>query len=173
MRHLLALLLVLPIAAIASGCAVKRTLVISSNPPGAEIRLDDRKIGTTPASIPFDHYGIRRITLYKEGYCTHSVRVHLRPPWYSRFPLDLVSEVLLPFGWHDKRRYGVDLVPGMATAAGPTLESVLERAEILRNSGPGGPRDLPPPRTMVLPTETEEPVGQGAGQGDEDDGPGA
>ena len=75
----------LTLALVTSGCAPRRTFKIVSDPPGATIRLDDETIGVTPLELRFYHYGIRRVTLAKEGYRTHSEEVKLddEPSPYS------------------------------------------------------------------------------------------
>ena len=140
-------------------CAPRRTLTVRSEPGGALVRLDDQAIGPTTQRIPFYHYGVRRVTLYKDGYRTHSERIELKPAWYQRFPVDLVSEVLLPIGLRDRRELSVELQEGERVMALPTLQSVFERADILRRAGPEGPRDLPPPlvRELERLPQAEEP----------------
>ncbi len=152
MRFLAALLL----GTLTAGCAARRHLVIESDPPGAEIRLDDRRVGRTPQTVDFAHYGVRRVTLHLDGYRTYTERVALSAPWYARFPFDIVSEVLLPFGWRDRRELHVRLEPGEEVMSRPGLRSVLERADVLRRAGPFGPKDLPRPVVRVLP-EVEDP----------------
>ena len=137
-------------AVLLGSCAPRRILVVDSEPRGALVRLDDRTIGETRVEHPFYHYGIRQVTLYEAGCQTHSERIELETPWYSRFPLDFVSEVLLPFGWKDRRKLKVELVPGEEEVSLPTLRSVFERADILRKAGSDGPRNLPPPRVRPL-----------------------
>jgi hypothetical protein len=139
-----------------TGCAAERTLRVTSEPPGAIVRLDGEAVGTTPCEIPFAHYGIRRITLYKEGYRTESEAVELDPPWYARFPVDIVSEVFLPIGWRDRRKYHVDLIEGEDVLGAPTLRSVIERAGVLRHAGPEGPQNLPDPEPAELPEIDED-----------------
>ena len=135
--HRSAVLLVL---AVRCACAAQRTLVVTSDPPDAEVRLDERMVGHTPVTIPFDHYGSRRVTLRKEGYLSRIELLHLSAPWYSTFPLDLFTEVLFPVGWKDTRHLDVKLEPGRGQIPPPDLESVLGRAEELRRAGPEGPR---------------------------------
>lgn len=137
------------------GCAPRRTLKVRSTPPGAVVRLDDETVGVTPLDLPFYHYGTRRITLQKDGYRTHSEEIELDPVWWSRFPVDFVSEVMLPFGWRDTRRYKVELAEGAEVLTVPSLHSVIERADVLRHAGSDGPRDLPPPVTVELPTTND------------------
>lgn len=92
-----------------SGCRGDRILRIESIPPGATVRLDDRVIGRTPLEIDFEHYGQRRLSLYKETYRTYSERLDLRAPWWARFPIDLVTEVLLPLRLDDVREQRIIL----------------------------------------------------------------
>jgi len=139
------------------GCRTQRYLEITSSPSGAEVRLDDRAVGRTPLRIPFEHYGTRRLTFYLAGYRTQSKRIRLSTPWYLRFPLDILTEALLPFGLTDRRVYHQDLVQGEAVMSLPSLRSVIERANVLRQAGPEGPRNLPEVRPQVVPSEEEPP----------------
>lgn len=147
MRYPLVLLVML-----LSACRTHRYLEITTEPPGAEVRLDDQAIGTTPVRVRFEHYGTRRVTFYKQGYRTQSERIKLSPPWYSRFPLDIVTEVILPLGLTDRRSFHRDLVPGEEVMSLPSLRSVIDRANVLRQSGPEGPRDLPDTRPQTVPS---------------------
>ena len=149
-------ILALPLALLL-GCRTERTLVLTSEPPGAEVRLDDESVGHTPVKVPFEHYGTRRVTFYLAGHRTVSTQLSLEPRWYARFPLDIVTEVLLPLGLHDHRSYHQVLVPGEEIMSLPSLRSVIERASVLRESGPEGPRALPAPGAAVVPPTPEEP----------------
>jgi len=149
--------LLLLLGLLAAGCRAQRTLEITSDPPGAEVRLDDQTIGLTPVRVSFEHYGTRRLTFYLPGYRTSSRRIRLRPPWYGRFPLDLASEVLLPFGIRDRRHVHQDLVEGQEVMGLPSLRSVIERANALRQSGPEGPRDLPDVSPALVPSNEAIP----------------
>jgi len=128
------------LVAATSACAARKTLTVTSNPPGAVIRIDESIVGTTPYTLHFDAYGTRRVTLYRDGYRTATRLVPLIPPWYGRFPLDIVSEVLRPVGWHDAHRVDFDLEPRTRMVTEPDLDAVLKRAETLRLAGPEGPR---------------------------------
>jgi hypothetical protein len=136
-----------------AGCAARRELVIDSAPQGALVRLDDTVIGTTPFQTSFEAYGTRRVTLYKDGFRTQTKLVELVPPWYGRFPFDIVSEVLLPIGWHDRHAVMMELVPESGTVTMSDLESVLQRAESLRLAEPTGPRPV-----LVPPEEPPKPA---------------
>jgi hypothetical protein len=132
-----------------SGCAAKRELVINSDPPGALVRLDDRVVGTTPYTTRFDAYGTRRITLYHLGYRSLSEVEEIDPPWYGVFPLDVISEVLIPVGWRDRHEFNFHMTPESGTVTAPDLEQVLDRAETLRLAEPTGPRSTTPATTPL------------------------
>lgn len=146
---------VLVLGSLLPGCAVRRELSIRTEPPGVQVRFDDRLVGETPLRLRFQHYGSRRITLYKEGYRTRSTRIRLRPPWYLRFPLDLVTEVLLPFGWRDHRRVTLELSPQSGTVTEPDFQLVRARAERIRRAGPEGPGPLDIPMVDLVPEDPE------------------
>ena len=157
MRQLsVAAVLALPLLA---GCAAQRVLEITSDPPGASVSIDGVAIeGVTPLEHRFEHYGVRRIILHKPGFQTSSDRFETVAPWYSRFPFDIFSEVLLPFGWRDTHRYEKRLVVGEDLEDTPTLRSVIERANLLRLAGPEGPRQLPS-STPPSPDDEKDPGG--------------
>jgi len=133
----------------ASGCAVDRSLRVTSEPEGATVRLDGVEVGKTPVVVPFEYYGVRRLTLHREGYLSVSRTIELRAPWTGRFPWDLVTETVLPLRRHDRRKVHIVLTPGEDVATIPSLRSVIGRANVFRNAGPEGPRDLPDPEPIT------------------------
>jgi hypothetical protein len=156
-RALLTLLILLILLA-AGACRARRYLEITSEPPGAQVRLDDEAVGQTPVKVPFDYYGTRRLTFYAPGYRTSSRRIRVKAPWHARFPLDIVTEVLLPLGLRDRRKVHEELVFGEEVMSLPSLRSVIERANVLRHSGPEGPRNLPDARPSIVPSTPEPPA---------------
>jgi hypothetical protein len=114
-------------AGLATGC-VQRRMTIRSSPPGALVYVDDYELGTTPVSHDFVYYGTRKVRLVKDGYETLTVRQPFPVPWYQYFPLDFVTENLLPWEIRDERV--VDLA--MAPAASVPPDSVVARAEQAR-----------------------------------------
>jgi len=125
------------------GC-VQRRMTIRSNPPGALVYVDDYEIGTTPASTSFTYYGTRKIRIVKDGYETLTVMQRFDPPWYEFFPIDFVSENVVPWELRDTRTIDFQLVPQRVV---PT-EQLLQRGENLRQ------------RRRLLPTETISAPGQ-------------
>lgn len=108
-------------------------MTIRSNPPGAVVYVDDYEIGTTPVSANFTYYGTRRIRLVKNGYETLTVMQPVSVPWYEFFPLDFVSENLVPGKVRDNRTFDYQMVPQRVVPS----EELLGRAEGLRRQTRG------------------------------------
>ncbi|MBK8178112.1 MAG: PEGA domain-containing protein [Planctomycetes bacterium] len=159
--------LLLALAPAWGACRAQRELVISSEPPGAEIRLDgELQAQRTPAKIPFTSYGVRRITLYLDGHLTYSEAFEINAPWYAYFPVDILSEIVFPVGWRDRHKLRVRLVPGTEAIPARDLVRVLQRAEALRRAGPEGlridtreARELPSERALLPGSGTGAPAG--------------
>lgn len=107
--------LIAPLATVAllllaagQGC-VSRSMTIKSEPEGASVYLDDKYIGETPVTIKFKDYGTRGVRLEKKGLQTLRKRIRVTPPWYQRFPLDFLSEVVIPHRFEDEREFSFSL----------------------------------------------------------------
>jgi hypothetical protein len=122
----LALLL---LAANLVGC-VERRMTIRSNPPGAQVYVDDYSIGTTPASVSYTYYGTRKIRLVKDGYETLTVYQTMPAPWYDFVGVDFFSENLWPHKIRDERNFDYQMSPIIMV---PT-EELKSRAEQLRSA---------------------------------------
>lgn len=85
------------------GC-VERRLLISSEPAGALVYLNDQEVGRTPLEVPFTWYGTYDVRLEREGYRTlQTQRVAERPWWETPGP-DLFAEAIpdkrVEIAWH-------------------------------------------------------------------------
>ncbi len=116
-----------------SGC-VRRRMTIVSNPPGAQVFIDNREIGTTPVSTAYLYYGTREIRLQKDGFETVTVQRNFDPPWYEYPPFDLISETLVTHEFRDERVVDFQLLPQQKAQA----EAVRDRAEDLRMQARSG-----------------------------------
>ncbi len=122
------LLLVALLGAAAAGC-VERKLWVRTDPPEAEVSLNGRPVGVSPVAIPFSFYGVVRVEATKSGYREAAARVDLDTPWYEIFPLDFLSENLLPFTLVDEHRALLRLEP-----VAP-LETEADRERARREAG--------------------------------------
>ena len=104
------LLLCAVICLSASGC-VRRRMTIRTNPPGAQVFVDDQEVGTTPCSTGYVYYGTRKVTVIKDGYKTETIYHKFNPPWYQIPPLDFITENLYPREIRDERIVDVTLAP--------------------------------------------------------------
>jgi hypothetical protein len=103
-------LLLLAVAAVAVGGCVRRSLTIRSEPPGAQVWLNDQPAGTTPLTHPLDWYGWYRVTLMKPGYERIDDQVEIRAPLHLWIPLDLAMEVV-PLKVNDPNALAYRMIP--------------------------------------------------------------
>ena len=140
-----------------TACESKRLLKVTSQPSGALVRLDEDVIGTTPLEYEFEHFGHRRISLYRMGYQSYSQPIHLEAPWYARFPVDVVTEVLLPLGLDYTKEHHVVLEVEYGEEEPESLSSFVDRAEAIRNALPGQAPAEAAEDTAPSPTPTPTP----------------
>jgi PEGA domain len=95
-RRMPAALFALAVAAGFSGC-MHRRMTVQTDPPGARVLVDGQDIGLTPASLDFNYYATRQITLIKDGYETRTIMQRVETPWYEVPPLDFFSDNFVPF----------------------------------------------------------------------------
>ena len=147
-------------AGLAAGC-VEQRYVVTTDPPGAIVLRNYQQIGAAPADDHFVYYGKYHFTVIKDGYETLQVDEVLKTPWYEYFPLDFISENLVPWKIHDVRRFHYHLEP----ARTPNTAELLNQAQELRMKGqsigaPAAPVPMvaapaPPP---VMPATVPAPV---------------
>lgn len=139
--------------AVAAGC-VERRMVITTEPPGAVVYDESyRPLGATPVDRPFTYYGKYRFTVVKDGYETLVVEECVQPPWYEYFPLDFVSENLIPWTIRDVRRFHYRLLPAQVVPAEQTLQQGMQLRE--RGKTIGVP--LPVPDVVTPPVAVPGP----------------
>jgi PEGA domain len=147
-------------AGLAAGC-VEQRYVVTTDPPGAIVLRNYQQIGAAPADDHFVYYGKYHFTVIKDGYETLQVDEVIKTPWYEYFPLDFVSENLVPWKIRDVRRFHYHLEP----ARTPNTAELLKQAQELRMKGqsigaPAAPVPMvaapaPPP---VMPAPASPPV---------------
>ena len=138
MRKWFVLLAVVALAA-GTGC-VERALVITSEPTGADITVNQQWKGKTPFIVPFKHYGVYDIWIEHPGYEENGRMVKFYPlhvgepvkaPGYQMAGADFVSEVLLPTTLRDQHNlhYILERVD-----KADDVTDVLARAQQLREA---------------------------------------
>lgn len=124
--------------AIAAACAlagcVERRFVITTDPPGA-IVIDEKGLpmGAAPVDRQWVYNGTYEFKLIKDGFQTQAVREHVAPRWYEYFPIDFISENVVPWTIRDIRRFHYQMQP---LAVMPP-EMVLQQGQALRQRGQG------------------------------------
>ncbi|HIB00912.1 MAG TPA: PEGA domain-containing protein [Phycisphaerales bacterium] len=116
------------------GC-VKRTISISSNPPGALVWVNDREVGRTPVSFNFTYHGEYDIRIEGEGSEPIMTTAWTdRPFWDAPF-VDLAAEVA-PINIDTKTVWHFELDPLKNNP-----EELLQRAKKLRTYTQGVDRE--------------------------------
>ncbi len=125
--------------AVFPGC-VERALVITSEPSGADVTVNQQWKGKTPYVVPFKHYGVYDIWIEHPGYEENNRMVKFYPlhvgepikaPGYQYVGMDFITEVLLPTTLRDQHNlhYVLERVD-----AADDVGDVLTRAAQLRDA---------------------------------------
>ena len=108
LQFMLACSLMSVVCGLTTGC-VHRTLTIRSEPTGATVWLNDKRVGVTPYTQEFLWYGWYRVALMKNGYERLDDRTLIKAPPHQWIPMDLVAE-LLPIKLEDTHELSYELV---------------------------------------------------------------
>ncbi len=114
-------------------------MTIRSNPPGAQVYVDNHEIGRTPVSTDFIYYGKREIRLVKDGFETLTVKQPVSAPWYQIPGIDFFSENLYPGEIRDERQFDYQMQPLLVVPS----EQLLSRGEELRRGNQAVPVAAP------------------------------
>ena len=135
---------------LSSGC-VERRMTVISDPPGAQVFVNNRPIGASPAYLPslqFLYYGNYDILLVKEGFEPLLVQQAVDPPWYEWPGIDFFSENLCPWHIKDAREFKYQLQPHRIV----TPDEVLNNANSFRPRGQAiQETPMPPSANEMLP----------------------
>ena len=71
-----------------------RTLVITSDPPGALVHVNDVQLGETPLEAEFTWFGVYDVRLSKPGYEPLSTSADANANLHDTPPFDFFSEIL-------------------------------------------------------------------------------
>jgi len=107
------------------GC-VRRTIRVTSDPPGALVYLNHQEIGRTPVEVGFHHYGEYDVRLVHPDFEPIVTHEKASPPLWDAMPLDLVAEAM-PGEPHSQVHWHYILAP-----KDNARDDVLTRARELR-----------------------------------------
>jgi hypothetical protein len=146
-------------AGMLTGC-VERRYVVYTDPPGAIVLRNGQPLGAwSPVDDYFVYYGNYHFTIIKDGFETLQVDQEITTPWYEFFPLDFISENLVPWPILDRREFHYKLEPRRQV----NTNELLKDAQNLRNRGfslgagsaaaplPSVPAEPVPPQGSPLP----------------------
>jgi len=151
------LIAVFSLAASQGGC-VRRTILVTSEPNGALVYLNDQEVGRTPVEVDFTYYGEYDVRLVRDGYEPITTSAMAWPPLWDNIPFDLVAEAI-PGEPHAQIHWHYDLQP-----PDDNRDEMLTRAMALREK-----IELPPSETTQEEVATDVP----AAEGDSNETPGA
>ncbi len=122
-----------------AGC-VRRTITVTSNPPGARVWINDVEVGKTPVEASFTYYGVYDVRLMLDGYQPVSTSRDATQPWWENPPMDLVAEAW-PGRIRSDVRWHFLLAPASRTGElTPVQErTLMERAKSFRGRAEGDP----------------------------------
>jgi hypothetical protein len=157
--RLLATLVILAAAACSGGC-LKRTISVTTEPPGALVWINDVEVGRTPLQTDFTFYGEYDVRLRREGFEPIIASAKADTP-IQEFPgIDLLAEAA-PVRFHTIVRWHWDLVP-LAENAMPKEQgeqALIARANELRSgivaAAPPGPAPAKPEPAKIEPKQIE------------------
>ncbi len=131
-------LVLLMVGGLGPGC-VRRTIMITSEPPGALVWLNDREIGRTPVDVDFEFYGRYDVRLHLPGSEPLMTSGNASPPVWEAIGLDLIAE-MVPITLHRRIKWHYVLQP-----RDDDPEALIGRAQRLRSEIPGAqpPAEIP------------------------------
>jgi len=117
-------------AALLGACRSKQ-MVITSDPPGATVTLNDVEIGRTPTTASFTHYGVYDVLLTLDEHEPLRTEARASAPVYDWPPFDLITS---PIPGETTIRWHFTMQPSLESTLTPEqLEAgLLGRARDLR-----------------------------------------
>lgn len=125
--------LLISAAAGVPGC-LKRTIHVTSEPPGALVWLNDVEVGRTPLETDFTYYGLYSVRIRKEGFEPVVTTKRAKAPLYEWPVVDLAAEAW-PQTIETNIRWHFDLSPTAERVDAQTArQDAVGRAREMRNA---------------------------------------
>jgi hypothetical protein len=96
------------------------------------VHVNGELAGKTPLDHSFTFYGTVEVVVRREGFLSQRELMSLRPPWYEVFPLDLFSELLIPWKIRDREEMEFQLVAAPQSIGEKEQQRLQEKAAELR-----------------------------------------
>jgi hypothetical protein len=112
------------------GC-LERRLLITSDPPGAAVSINDVDLGRTPVEADFTFYGGYDVLVRMDGFEPIRERRDIPTPIYEYPPIDLAASAL-PVRIEKVVKWHYVLAPAMETAMPKEEAALIERARAAR-----------------------------------------
>ncbi|CAN5871909.1 hypothetical protein BH11PLA1_BH11PLA1_15690 [soil metagenome] len=113
---------------------VRRTIEITSEPPGALVWLNQEQVGRTPCETDFKFYGVYDVRLALDGYDPIATSRDATAPFYEYPGPDLIAA---PFPIHNQIAWHFVLTPALEFSDKLGAErDATERARALRATMP-------------------------------------
>ena len=109
---------------ISTGC-VKRSIIIQTDPPAANVWINEHLMGRSPVTYEFITHGRYKFQIEKNGFQPIVVREMVRAPIYQWIPLDFIFEWMVPVHLEDKHSFRYVLrtqPPAEAVQSEPPLD---------------------------------------------------
>ena len=119
------------------GCeTAQRRIVVTSEPSGARVHLNDVDVGVTPVEVDFTYFGVYDVRLRKSGYEPLLTSREAKAPFYEWPGIDLVAMALpgqevTEIAWH------FELEPEETDPAGVIERAVEMRGRVERENAGG------------------------------------
>jgi hypothetical protein len=120
------------IASQLGGC-VRRTIAITSDPPGATVTVNDVQVGRTPCEFDFMFHGVYDVLFEKPGYEPLRKPMRASAPLSEYPPVDL-GALAWPGGVHTKHRWHVTMLPSAESLITSDEQRAAFEADLLRRA---------------------------------------
>ena len=97
------------ILCITCGCVNRSLDITSTSETPVEVFIDGKYKGKTPYSEKFVYYGTREVMLKGPSGSVTITDISLNRPWFEYFPIDLLSEFLVPASIESKFTFTIPL----------------------------------------------------------------
>lgn len=114
--------------AVVAGCT-SRSIVVTSEPPGALVTLNGVEVGATPLEVGFRYYGQYDLRMRKDGYQPLVATPWANAPWYEYPPIDLL---VLPLPIETRVRWHYELEP--VSVEQGAAAAIIERGQEMRRA---------------------------------------